>query len=603
MSFFENLLGKTRTSFLKASKDAETAGARKVEEELACLHKAFARQERLFSSDEYRALEQRRQQAARNLDAAVAAGGEPGVAALLRFVKNGLASPDTAPAGAAIRALGRAGASQAVPLLQSLVQSDAKMELKSAAGEALTLLQGGPDPWDLLKQAEKKHPVAGGDERLRLLDRIDARSFDRLGAQEKYYVWYLRAMVYKYRGDRDQAIACLNTALQYFNRPAALAWMELKQLQNPWSHASRVAAGREPKKLEDAAPVYPAQASQDNIHGVVVLDCLIGPHGRIEDVQVKSSVPPLDQAAIDAVKKWVFAPTIRDGLPVPVVLTVPVQFSGQQKTEEIAMAPLADIAMTASSPDVRKAADKELTGQTDSTKPQLPLAAGLQLAKIEKKANGICVIENYDGPVAFPNDRVIIDSGITVRGEVHALIVEVLGGAAVFGNVRGEAEVHVNKDAKLVGDITTARVFLENGAYFKGGIKIIRPAAQAALADLARTHSGPDVRKAAIEKRADQGPRVAARQKLSGLPTELLIGEYLRHLAADWWAGQPSSRSVATCDACSARPVSRNKGYLIASSLWCEDCYRDKDIAGQLRRNPDAAGYGVLQSARRWAQG
>lgn len=95
----------------------------------------------------------------------------------------------------------------------------------------------------------------------------------------------------------------------------------------------------------------------------------------------------------------------------------------------------------------------------------------------------------------------------------------------------------------------------------------------------------PDVRKAALEKL-----------------TELLIGEYLRHLATDWWAGQPYSRSVATCDACSGRPVSRNKGYLIGSSLWCEDCYRDKDVEGQLRRNPDAAGYGVLQSARRWAQ-
>jgi hypothetical protein len=125
---------------------------------------------------------------------------------------------------------------------------------------------------------------------------------------------------------------------------------------------------------------------------------------------------------------------------------------------------------------------------------------------------------------------------------------------------------------------------------------------EAALADIAQTHSEPEVRKAAHEKLTGQALRVASKQKLSGLPTELLIGEYLRHLATDWWAGQPYSRSVATCDACSGRPVGRNKGHLIGSSLWCEDCYRDKDVEGQLRRNPDAAGYGVLQSARRWAQ-
>ena len=258
----------------------------------------------------------------------------------------------------------------------------------------------------------------------------------------------------------------------------------------------------------------------------------------------------------------------------------------------------AEIAKTTSNSDVRKTTDKELSDQADITKPESPLPAGFQLGKTEKRANGICVTENCDGPVTFPNDHVIIESGITVRGEVRALIVEVLGGAAVFGNVRGEAEVHVKKDARLVGDITTARILLEDGAYFKGGLKIIRRD-QAAPADIARTHSQPEVRKAAL---ADQGLRVAAKQKLLGLPTELLIGEYLRHLAADWWARQPSSRSVATCDACSAGPVRRGEGYLIGSSLWCDECYRDKDVEGQLRRNPDYAGHGILQRARRWAE-
>jgi hypothetical protein len=88
---------------------------------------------------------------------------------------------------------------------------------------------------------------------------------------------------------------------------------------------------------------------------------------------------------------------------------------------------------------------------------------------------------------------------------------------------------------------------------------------------------------------------------LSSLPAERLIGEYLRHRARQWWAAQPESRTVATCDACGGQPVSRNEGHLVGSSLWCDDCYADKDVEGQLRRDPNAAGFGVPQEAQRWA--
>jgi protein TonB len=39
------------------------------------------------------------------------------------------------------------------------------------------------------------------------------------------------------------------------------------------------------------------------------------------------SIPRLDQAAIDAVRQWVFTPTRLDGQPVPVAMTVTVAFS------------------------------------------------------------------------------------------------------------------------------------------------------------------------------------------------------------------------------------------------------------------------------------
>jgi TonB family protein len=299
-----------------------------VQEALVRLSQAFALQARGFTMDQYSAQKEVERQAATDLDAAVAASGDAGVAVLLRFVAERLTNPDHAPTAEAIRALGRARATQAVPTLESIVHGPASQKLKLAAGEALTALQG-PDtvnPWDIIKRAEKVNPFKKGEDRLRLLDQVDPQSFDRLGAQEKYYVWYLRAIVHKCCGDRERAIECLKTGLQYFKSPTALGWHELKELQDPWGNARRAPAGREPKKLNDVTPVYPAEARHKGIQGIVAVECLIGPHGRVEDVRVARGIPLLEQAAVDAVKNWVYTPTIEDGLPIDVIVTVQIEF-------------------------------------------------------------------------------------------------------------------------------------------------------------------------------------------------------------------------------------------------------------------------------------
>ncbi len=48
--------------------------------------------------------------------------------------------------------------------------------------------------------------------------------------------------------------------------------------------------------------------------------------GNVTSVKVLRSIPKLDQAAVDAVKKWKYRPVIVDGGPIPVVVTVTVQF-------------------------------------------------------------------------------------------------------------------------------------------------------------------------------------------------------------------------------------------------------------------------------------
>jgi len=83
---------------------------------------------------------------------------------------------------------------------------------------------------------------------------------------------------------------------------------------------------KEPKKLKDIKPSYPDIAKQARVQGIVILECTISPQGKVSDVKVLRGIPLLDQAAIDAVKQWVYTPTLLNGVPVPVIMTVTVNF-------------------------------------------------------------------------------------------------------------------------------------------------------------------------------------------------------------------------------------------------------------------------------------
>ena len=84
-----------------------------------------------------------------------------------------------------------------------------------------------------------------------------------------------------------------------------------------------------PRKIKDVRPAYPAIAQSARVQGVVIIEATIGPDGRVEDVRVLRSIPMLDAAATDAVKQWEFTPTMLNGTPVPVIMTVTVNFSLQ----------------------------------------------------------------------------------------------------------------------------------------------------------------------------------------------------------------------------------------------------------------------------------
>ena len=80
-----------------------------------------------------------------------------------------------------------------------------------------------------------------------------------------------------------------------------------------------------PRKLRHVAPVYPQIAQQARVTGTVILEAVLSPTGEVSNVKVLRSVPLLDAAAVDAVAQWRYAPTLLNGTPVSVLMTVTVR--------------------------------------------------------------------------------------------------------------------------------------------------------------------------------------------------------------------------------------------------------------------------------------
>ena len=89
----------------------------------------------------------------------------------------------------------------------------------------------------------------------------------------------------------------------------------------------RVGEVRQPVKIHDAAPLYPAIAQSARVQGIVIIQATIGVDGQVIDASVLRSVPLLDEAALAAVRQWRYTPTRLNGAPVAVVMTVTVNFT------------------------------------------------------------------------------------------------------------------------------------------------------------------------------------------------------------------------------------------------------------------------------------
>jgi cytoskeletal protein CcmA (bactofilin family) len=102
-----------------------------------------------------------------------------------------------------------------------------------------------------------------------------------------------------------------------------------------------------------------------------------------------------------------------------------------------------------------------------------------------------------EGNLEMQEHRLTVGPNGKVQAAVKAREVVVLG--TIHGNVDAGDKIEIRKDAKLVGDIKTARIVIEDGAYFKGSIDIVRgevskaqqrPPAQAATAPPSGVQAG-----------------------------------------------------------------------------------------------------------------
>ena len=82
-----------------------------------------------------------------------------------------------------------------------------------------------------------------------------------------------------------------------------------------------------PTLLHRVNPDYPQIAISAKKEGIVILEATVDTDGTVRHVRVLRSEPLLDDAAVDAVKQWRYAPLRLNGLAQPFILTVTVSFN------------------------------------------------------------------------------------------------------------------------------------------------------------------------------------------------------------------------------------------------------------------------------------
>jgi protein TonB len=82
-----------------------------------------------------------------------------------------------------------------------------------------------------------------------------------------------------------------------------------------------------PQRLVLVQPTYPAFARTAKIQGTVEVSIVVDAAGNVASAEIVKSISQLDKAALEAVRKWKYAPTVVNGTAVPVTMVVQVAFT------------------------------------------------------------------------------------------------------------------------------------------------------------------------------------------------------------------------------------------------------------------------------------
>ena len=113
-----------------------------------------------------------------------------------------------------------------------------------------------------------------------------------------------------------------------------------------------------------------------------------------------------------------------------------------------------------------------------STRNSARLGAGLQIKGHITGNEDLQIDGKVDGPISLRGHQLTVGSTAQLNSEIHASEVVVYG--KVVGNLHARQRVDVKTDGSIIGDISTARISIEDGAHFKGRIEIDPTKAQAA---------------------------------------------------------------------------------------------------------------------------
>jgi cytoskeletal protein CcmA (bactofilin family) len=140
------------------------------------------------------------------------------------------------------------------------------------------------------------------------------------------------------------------------------------------------------------------------------------------------------------------------------------------KQQNVAEAPAVSPAPIAVAPVVPISTPSSSRLGSPNTRSSARLGASLQIKGHITGSEDLQIDGKVDGPITLKGHGLTVGSSAQVNSEIRAAEVVVFG--KVVGNVHARDRVDVKTDGSVIGDISTARISIEDGAHFKGRIEI-----------------------------------------------------------------------------------------------------------------------------------